>query len=68
MALKRNCKKCVNCDGERGFMVTCHYSYDEIIDGVKYHVQTGQDCHMSKANKCEHYTEENYDRDEIFVL
>nr|DAY94074.1 MAG TPA: hypothetical protein [Caudoviricetes sp.] len=24
----KKCTDCVNCDAIRGFMVTCHYSYD----------------------------------------
>ena len=31
----RDCKNCVNCDLTRGFMCTCHYSYDETQDGKK---------------------------------
>lgn len=59
-----DCKNCYNCDSIRGFMCTCHYSYEE--DG--YHVQVGQDVHRSRANKCEFYTTEKYKRDEVFVL
>ena len=64
----RDCKNCVNCDFTRGFMCTCHYSYDETQDGKMYHVQVGQDVHRSKSNKCEYYSEEEYNRDTIFVL
>lgn len=64
----KDCKDCVNCDFLHGFMCTCHCSYDEIVDGVKYHVQTGQDVHRSHANKCEHYTTQKYNRDEVFIL
>ena len=60
----RDCADCVNCDFLWGFMCTCHYSYDK--DG--YHHQVGQDVHRSKANKCEYYTTEKYNRDEIFAL
>ena len=66
--MDRNCKDCVNCDFVRGFMCTCHYSYDEMRDGTMFHVQVGQDVHRSKANKCEHYSVEKYGRDTIFVL
>ena len=52
----RDCKKCVNCDFTRGFMCTCHYSYDEMQDGTMFHVQVGQDVHRSRANKCEYYS------------
>lgn len=62
--MKRDCKDCVNCDSLRGFMVTCHYSYNE----DRYHVQVGQDVHRSKAKKCDFYTQESYNRDEFFVL
>ena len=64
----KKCTDCVNCDYIRGFMVTCHYSYNEERDGRMWHVQCGQDVHYSRANKCEHYAEQTYDRDEIFVL
>ena len=60
----RDCKNCVNCDFTRGFMCTCHYSYDTETG----HVQVGQDVHRSKANKCEQYSVEEYGRDTIFVL
>lgn len=67
--MNRDCKNCYNCDFIWGFMATCHYSYDEEdADGNKWHYQCGQDVHRSRANKCKHYTEEKYDRDEIFVL
>lgn len=59
-----DCKNCVNCDSVRGFMCTCHYSYDT-DDG---HVQVGQDVHRNHANKCEYYSEEYYERDSMFVL
>ncbi len=64
----KKCTDCVNCDAIRGFMVTCHYSYDTEKDGVKWHVQCGQDVHYSRANKCEYYTEQSYDKDEMFVI
>lgn len=64
----KKCTDCVNCDAVRGFMVTCRYSYDVEKDGVKWHVQHGQYVPFSKANKCEYYTEQAYDRDEMFVL
>lgn len=59
-----DCKNCVNCDFVWGFMCTCHYSYDK----DDCHVQVGQDIHRSHANKCEHYSEESYDRDEFFMI
>lgn len=52
----RECTNCVNCESVRGFMVTCHCSYDEMRDGILWHVQSGRDCHKSYARKCE----ENY--------
>lgn len=64
----KKCTDCVNCDAVRGFMVTCHYSYNEERDGHMWHVQHGQDVHYSRANKCEHYSEQPYERDEMFVL
>lgn len=64
----RDCKNCVNCDFTRGFMCTCHYSYDETKDDKMYHIQVGQDVHRRRANKCEHYSEKEYDRDKIFAL
>ena len=67
--MKRDCKDCVNCDFIRGFMCTCHRSYDETrADGSKWHVQVGEDCHRNRANKCEHYSTQEYNRDKIFVL
>ena len=60
----RDCKNCVNCDLTRGFMCTCHYSYDT----ETWHTQVGQYVHRSRANKCEYYSEEEYERDKIFVL
>ena len=64
----RNCKNCVNCDFTKGFMCNCHYSYDEMQDGEMYHIQVGQYVHRSRANKCKHYSKEEYERDKIFVL
>lgn len=64
----RECTNCVNCDYVRGFMITCRCSYDEIKDGVKWHVQSVGEYHKSHAKKCEHYSEEEYERDEMFVL
>lgn len=64
----KKCTDCVNCDAVHGFMVMCHYSYDTEKDGVKQHVQCGQDVHCSRANKCEYYSEQPYDRDKMFVL
>ena len=64
MTVKKDCANCVNCDSLHGFMATCHYSYDD--DG--YHHQVGQDVHRKYARNCEFYTEEKYDRDEVFVL
>ena len=62
--LGKDCKDCVNCDDVRGFMCTCHYSYNDEIG----HHQVGQDVHRASAGKCEHYTTEKYDRDAVFVL
>ena len=59
-----DCKNCVNCDFVWGFMCTCHYSYND----EEGHHQVGQDVPRKRADKCEHYTEEKYDRDEMFVL
>ena len=64
----RDCKNCVNCDFIKGFMCTCRYSYDEMQDGTMFHVQVGKDVHRSRANKCEYYSEEEYERNEIFVF
>lgn len=64
----RDCKNCVNCTYVWGFMCTCHVSYDEERDGIMWHVQNGKDVHRKYANKCPHYSEEQYDRDEVFVL
>ena len=61
---KKDCKDCVNCDFTKGFMCTCHYSYDD----DKYHYQVGQDIHRGTAEKCDYYTTEKYNRDEVFVL
>lgn len=60
----RRCTNCANCDYRRGFMVTCHYSYDE--DG--WHHQVGQDVPFQTAEKCKYYTEDGTGRDEFFVL
>ena len=62
--MNKDCKNCVNCDFVKGFMCTCHYSYDTETS----HIQVGQDVHRRNANKCEHYTEESYKRDAVFVL
>ena len=59
-----DCKNCMNCDFVWGFMCTCHYSYND----EEGHHQVGQDVPRKRADKCEHYTEERYDRDEMFVL
>lgn len=59
-----DCKDCMNCDSIWGFMCTCHYSYND----EEGHHQIGQDVPRKRAEKCEHYTEEKYDRDEMFVL
>lgn len=59
-----DCKDCMNCDFVWGFMCTCHYSYND----EEGHHQVGQDVPRKRADKCEHYTEEKYDRDEMFVL
>ena len=59
-----DCKDCMNCDFIWGFMCTCHYSYND----EEGHHQVGQDVPRKRADKCEHYTEEKYDRDEMFVL
>ena len=60
----KDCADCVNCDVVRGFMVTCRYSYD---DG-NYHHQVGQDVHRKKAQNCDFYTTEKYNRDSFFAL
>lgn len=60
----KDCKDCINCDGLRGFMAICHYSYDT----EEGHVQVGQDVHRNHANKCGYYTTEPYHWDKIFVL
>ena len=62
--MRKDCNNCVNCDFVRGFMSTCHYSYDTETG----HIQVGQDVHRSHANKCEHYMDKPYKRDTIFVL
>lgn len=59
-----DCKNCMNCDFIWGFMCTCHYSYND----EEGHHQVGQDVPRKRADKCERYTEEKYDRDEMFVL
>ena len=59
-----DCKDCMNCDFIWGFMCTCHYSYND----EEGHHQLGQDVSRKRADKCEHYTEGKYDRDEMFVL
>ena len=64
MSKEKDCKNCFNCDFVRGFMATCHYSYDE----GGFHCQVGQDIHRNTANKCKYYTEDKYDRDKMFVL
>lgn len=65
----KKCTDCVNCDSVRGFMCTCHYSYNKVDEnGHKWHVQCGRDSNIHHANKCEHFTEVSYDRDEAFVL
>lgn len=65
----RKCTDCVNCDFVRGFMCTCYYSYDTVDDnGHKWHVQSGRDSNINYANKCEHYANVMYNRDEVFVL
>ena len=64
MSSKKDCIECVNCDYVRGFMCTCHYSYDTETE----HIQVGQDVPRSHANYCEQYTLKPYDRDKIWVL
>ena len=64
----KKCTDCVNCDAVHGFIVTCRCSYDEERDGHLWHIQCGQDVHYSRANKCDHYSEKPYGRDEMFVL
>lgn len=59
-----DCINCVNCDNIKGFMCSCHYSYDT----EDTHVQVGQYVPRNKANKCEFYSTEEYDRDDLFVL
>ena len=60
----RDCADCFNCDGIRGFMCTCRYSYDT----EDAHVQVGQDVPRSTARKCDFYTTKAYDRDVVFAL
>lgn len=64
----RKCTNCINCDSVHGFLCTCHCSYNTVDEnGHKWHVQSGADHNILYANKCEHYTEEPYDRDAVFV-
>lgn len=65
----KKCTDCINCDYVCGFMCTCHCSYNTVDEnGQEWHVQSGSDHNIHYANKCEHYTEEPYDRDAVFVL
>lgn len=65
----KKCTSCMNCDFVWGFMCTCHYSYNMMDEnGVNWHVQHGADHNIKYANRCEHYTETQYNRDEMFVL
>ena len=59
-----DCANCTNCDFIRGFMCTCHYSYDTETS----HIQVGQDVHRNHAAKCDHYTDQSYNRDTIFII
>lgn len=61
---KRDCKDCVNCCRIYGFMCDCRYSYNDKC----VHYQVGQYVHRSRANKCERYNTEGYNRDKMFVL
>lgn len=61
---KKDCKNCKNCDSIHGFMSNCHYSYDE--NG--HHYQCGQYVSRGKAESCDYYTEQEYDRDKFFVI
>lgn len=65
--MAKDCKNCFNCDSLHGFMATCRRSYYEEREGTLWHVQHGEDVHRTRANKCEHYTEEEYERG-TFVL
>lgn len=61
----KDCKDCVNCDFIRGFMCSCHYSYNT----KDSHIQVGQDnVNRKRANKCDFYTTEKYDRDKFWAL
>lgn len=60
----KDCRKCKNCDHIRGFICICHYSYDD----DKGHYQVGQVVHRSRANICDKFTEQAYDRDKIFII
>lgn len=62
--MKRDCKSCANCDGVRGFMCSCRYSYDD----AEGHHQCGQDVPRSTADGCNYYTEQAADRDKFFIL
>lgn len=42
--------------------------HDKLLRSAEGHHQIGQDVPRKRAEKCEHYTEEKYDRDEMFVL
>lgn len=63
-----DCINCVNCVYVRGILCTCHRSYEEIKEGVKYHVQCGQDTSRNHAQVCKHYTEKPYERDRFFIF
>ena len=63
-SLIKDCKDCVNCDSIRGFICTCRYSYEDNTG----HCQVGQRVNRKTAERCEHYSDEPYDRDEVFVI
>ena len=60
-SLIKDCKDCINCDSIRGFMCNCRYSYDDNAG----HYQIGQCVNRKTAERCEHYADKPYDRDEV---
>lgn len=63
-SLIKDCKDCINCDSVRGFMCSCHYSYTNDTR----HCQVGQHVNRKTAERCEHYADTPYERDEVFVI
>lgn len=66
--MEKDCKTCINCDSLHGFMCNCHYNEDKQIDGVWWHIQHGQYVPRKTATKCDFYSEEDYGRDEFFII